>query len=322
MATNLTNVKIKESFQQLLHVDGGPAAAEKVVLSGVGTQTALRVGTGSISVGTVRLNGNTISTTDVDGNLNLTPNGDGSVNISKLAVADPSQARTALGLGSAARDDTGDFATAAQGALADSAVQPGDIGTLAAQDANNVSITGGSVSNVSFTGSFTGITLIESDTFSTVNGNPDGLTITENQITAAGSATNIDIELTPKGTGRVLVPDLRASASLGYTASTYGTVTQETNKSTAVTLNTVTGRITMNDASLSQNSAVTFTLSNSELSGNDVLLVNIAGGGTPGSYNLEVCCNQVGSALLKLRNMTNGSLAEPVEILFAILKVG
>jgi len=132
MATNLTNVKIKESFQQLLHVDGGPAATEKVVLSGVGTQTALRVGTGSISVGTVRLNGNTISTTDVDGNLNLTPNGDGSVNISKLAVADPAQARTALGLGTAATAAASDFATAAQGALADSAVQPGDIGTAAA----------------------------------------------------------------------------------------------------------------------------------------------------------------------------------------------
>jgi hypothetical protein len=78
----------------------------------------------------------------------------------------------------------------------------------------------------------------------------------------------------------------------------------------------------MNDASLSQNSAVTFTLSNTELTGNDLLILNIAGGGTPGSYTVEVCCNQTGSALLKLRNTTNNALAEPVELLFAVLKVG
>jgi hypothetical protein len=293
MTTNLTNVSINESFGQLLHVSDGPAATEKTVFSGVGVATALSVGTGSASVDNIRLDGNTVSALNTDGDINLAPNGTGVVSIARVAFTDVPQARTALGLG-----------------------------TIATQAADDVSITGGSISNVSFTGSFVGITLIESDTFSTVNGNPDGLTITENKIEAAGSATNIGIELTPKGTGQVLVPDLRASGSLGYTASTYGTVTQATNKSTAVTLNTVTGRITMDDASLPQNSAVTFTLNNSELSGNDVLIVNIAGGGTPGSYNLEICCNQVGSALLKLRNMTNGSLAEPVEILFAIIKVG
>lgn len=37
-------------------------------------------------------------------------------------------------LGTAAFDDVGDFATSAQGALAESAVQPGDLGTMAAED--------------------------------------------------------------------------------------------------------------------------------------------------------------------------------------------
>lgn len=40
----------------------------------------------------------------------------------------------ALGLGTAATSDAGDFATAAQGALAGTAVQPGDLGTAAAED--------------------------------------------------------------------------------------------------------------------------------------------------------------------------------------------
>lgn len=43
-------------------------------------------------------------------------------------------ARTNLGLGTAATTSASDYATAAQGTLADSAVQPGDIGTAAAQD--------------------------------------------------------------------------------------------------------------------------------------------------------------------------------------------
>lgn len=43
-------------------------------------------------------------------------------------------ARTNLGLGTAATTASSDYATAAQGALADTAVQPGDIGTAAAQD--------------------------------------------------------------------------------------------------------------------------------------------------------------------------------------------
>lgn len=131
MPTNLTGSRIKNTYDQLLHVDGGPAATEKVVYSGAGVPTALKIGTGSASVDNVRIDGNTISTTNTNGDLTLAPNGTGSVAIPKLALSDPAQARTALGLGTAALDDTGDFATAAQGALADTAVQPGDLGTAA-----------------------------------------------------------------------------------------------------------------------------------------------------------------------------------------------
>ena len=279
MATNLTGSTIASTYNQLLHVDGGPEATEKVVNSGTGVATALRVGTQSASVANLRVSGNTVSSINANGNINVTPNGTGVVVISRADI------------------------------------QAGDV------TSDNVNITGGSISNVTFTGSFSGITSIESDEFKTVNGNPEGLVISTNEITSEGTSADVDIEITPKGDGQVVVPDLRATGSLGYAASTYATVTQTTSKSTAVTLNSVAGRITMHNASLSQNTAVSFTFNNSELGGNDLLLVNIAGGGTPGSYTLEVCCNQVGSALLKLRNMTNGALAEPVQILFAIIKV-
>lgn len=134
MATNLTNTKIKETFVQLLHIDGGPEATPKPVRSATGTATALKVGTTNVEVDNVRIDGNVISTTNTNGDLELTPNGTGSVAISKVSFADAAQARAALGLGTAATSAASAFATAAQGALADSAVQPGDLGTAAFQN--------------------------------------------------------------------------------------------------------------------------------------------------------------------------------------------
>jgi hypothetical protein len=61
MPTNLTASKINATYSQLLHVDGGPDATEKVVYSGTGVGTALRVGVSSVSVGNVRLSGNQVS---------------------------------------------------------------------------------------------------------------------------------------------------------------------------------------------------------------------------------------------------------------------
>jgi hypothetical protein len=153
MATNLTAEKVKDSFSQLLHIDGGPEATPKTVYSGTGTATALKVGTTNIEVDNIRIDGNTISTTDTNGNLTLSPNGTGAVVMSK------------------------------------------------------VDITGGTITGVSFPGSFTGITLIESTTLAT-SAAAAGVNLNGNTLAADGTDTNIDVNITPKGTGEVNVTNI------------------------------------------------------------------------------------------------------------------
>ena len=109
------------------------------------------------------------------------------------------------------------------------------------------------------------------------------------------------------------------SDQLGYTASAQGTVTQATDKSTGVTLNKSAGRITMNNAALASNTAVSFTLTNSLISANDAIIVNVSGGGTAGAYTTYISSMTTGSAVITLRNMTGGSLSEAVIINFATL---
>jgi len=109
------------------------------------------------------------------------------------------------------------------------------------------------------------------------------------------------------------------NGQLGYTTAAQGTVTQATSKSTAVTLNKSAGQITMNAAALASNTAVSFTLNNSYLSSNDIIITNISAGGTSGAYTTYVSSMTTGSAVITLRNMSAGSLSEAVVINFAIV---
>jgi hypothetical protein len=111
-----------------------------------------------------------------------------------------------------------------------------------------------------------------------------------------------------------------ATTELGYTAAAQGTVTQLTSKSTAVTLNTSAGRITMNNASLATATNATFTLNNSTISANDAVILTISGGQTtPGSYNVFANALAAGSVSITLRNISGGSLSEAIVINFAII---
>ena len=110
-----------------------------------------------------------------------------------------------------------------------------------------------------------------------------------------------------------------ATEEIGYAAGGQGTVTQATSKSTGVTLNKSAGRITMNAALLAANTAASFTLTNSTISTNDSIIVNVSGGGTAAAYTTYISSMTAGSAVVTLRNMTGGDLSEAVIINYAII---
>ena len=111
-----------------------------------------------------------------------------------------------------------------------------------------------------------------------------------------------------------------ATEEIGYSAAAQGTVTQATDKSTAVTLNKSMGRITMNAASLATATNATFTLNNSTISANDCVILTISGGqATAGSYNVFANSLATGSVSITLRNISGGTLSEAVVINFCVI---
>ncbi len=114
-----------------------------------------------------------------------------------------------------------------------------------------------------------------------------------------------------------------ASQEIGYSAAAQGAVTQLTSKSTGVTLNNSAGRITMNGAALAAGAAVSFVLTNSLISINDTIIVNVSSnttGSALGAYTTYVSYLAAGSALITLRNLTAAtSYSEAVIINFSII---
>lgn len=110
------------------------------------------------------------------------------------------------------------------------------------------------------------------------------------------------------------------TTGVGYTTGAGGTVTQATSKSTTVTLNTVTGQITMNNAALAAATTVAFTVNNSTVAITDVAQVTASSGASNwGNYNWWVVC-ATGAMVIYVRNISAGSLSEALVFNFAIIK--
>jgi hypothetical protein len=99
-----------------------------------------------------------------------------------------------------------------------------------------------------------------------------------------------------------------------------GSVTQATSKSTGVTLNTPCGQITVNGTELAANTAVAFTLTNSQIAPQDVVVVSIQSGATAGAYAVSTLDITSGSVKIVIRNLTAGPLSQAVVLNFVIVK--
>jgi len=143
----------------------------------------------------------------------------------------------------------------------------------------------------------------------------------KDQEIVGGTLDNTPIGATTPST--IVGTTVYCSSEIGYTAAAQGTVTQATSKSTGVTLNKSAGQITMNNAALAAGAAVSFVLTNSTISANDTIIVNVASnttGSLAGAYTTYVSYLAAGSALITLRNLTAAtSYSEAVIINFAII---
>ena len=107
--------------------------------------------------------------------------------------------------------------------------------------------------------------------------------------------------------------------AIGFGPVGFGTVTQGTSKTTAVTLNAKCGVITTHGAALAASTAIQFTLTNSAISATDVVIANQGSGGTAGSYQTHVVSVGAGTSVVRLSNTSGGSLSEAVTINFAVI---
>ena len=112
---------------------------------------------------------------------------------------------------------------------------------------------------------------------------------------------------------------IAAAPAIGFGPVGFGTVTQGTSKTTAVTLNAKCGVITTHGAALAATTSVQFTLTNSAISATDVVIANQGSGGTAGSYQAHVVSVGAGTSVIRLSNTSAGSLSEAVTINFAVI---
>jgi hypothetical protein len=111
-----------------------------------------------------------------------------------------------------------------------------------------------------------------------------------------------------------------AAGGAGYSSGQGGAVTQATSKSTSVTLNKLSGQVTMNNAALASGAKVSFVVSNSTVGATDVVVSNVASGGTANAYRSSVTAVAAGQFTVTVENITGGSLSEAPVISFAVVK--
>lgn len=148
----------------------------------------------------------------------------------------------------------------------------------------------------------------------------EGMRILANQNVAIGAPTASErLQVTGNilGTGTILSSS--STLGIGYTSAARGAVTQATSKTTGVTVNTVAGVITMNNAALAASATVTFIVTNSTLGLTDGVVANSQGNFT-GKYRVTAYAVAAGSFEVSVTNISGSSQSEAVAINFKVIR--
>lgn len=145
-------------------------------------------------------------------------------------------------------------------------------------------------------------------------------TASKPDILATADLTNVLDDGSGNMSAKGRIVSSSATGGFGYATGAGGVVTQATNKATGVTLNKVTGEITMNAAALAAGAIATFVLSNSAVAAGDMIVASHHSGGTIGPYLINARVTGAGAASIAVRNTSAGSLSEAIVIKFAVIK--
>lgn len=157
---------------------------------------------------------------------------------------------------------------------------------------------------------FTNATMVAPALGTVASGNISACTSTSMVLTTPviGAATGTSLTTT----GAIVST---GTAGVGYATGAGGTVTQGTNRTTGVTLNKRCGAITMFSAAGSA-TAATFTVTNSTVGANDVIILNQASG--TNLYVLAVTAVAVGS--FNITFFTTGGVSTDAPVInFAVI---
>lgn len=177
----------------------------------------------------------------------------------------------------------------------------------------------GSSANLTISQAYGSMTLI-SDGTNWATTNYQNFVTTSGNVTATSGLTVTGPSTLTGNVGagnRLLVTS--ATGKLGYNAGS--TVSQGTNKYTGVTLNAVTGTITMVNTAMANGNVATFTLTNSVIESTDYILVQHQSVGTLGAYTATATPNS-GSAQIHVTKLTTdaGALSEAIVLRYAVIK--
>ena len=110
------------------------------------------------------------------------------------------------------------------------------------------------------------------------------------------------------------------TAGVGYSTGAGGAVTQLTDKGTGVTLNKISGQITMSSANILSGASALFLLTNSTITTNDTMSINHVSTGTVGVYQAWCAMCQSGSAYIWVKNNSLVTLGEAIVLQFNVHK--